>query len=195
MRGGFVNMSLENNRADLVRAVVEGVAHNIAWLVPYVEKFTGEASVRSLRGRRRTLGQWCQVLADVLGRPVSPLHAPDTGTARGDGAARVAAARSHRRRGPRPPAAGTPTAFVPDPRATSTTNTVRCNSRPRSRRSYPISEARMSSAYPYAATHDVIRGMPSEGGAASRSSPSSPTSHVTRTPVGDGQVLGNDVLR
>ena len=34
IRGGFVNMSLETNRRDLVRAVVEGVAHNLRLAAP-----------------------------------------------------------------------------------------------------------------------------------------------------------------
>src|SRR5262249_31593915 len=41
MRGGFVNMSLATDRRDMVRAVVEGVAHNVGWLLPHVERFTG----------------------------------------------------------------------------------------------------------------------------------------------------------
>ena len=52
MRGGFVNMSLETTRRDLVRAVVEGVAHNLRWLLPPVEAFTGERD-RGDRARRR----------------------------------------------------------------------------------------------------------------------------------------------
>src|SRR4051812_16671480 len=34
MRGGFVHVSLETNRRDLVRATVEGIAHNLGWLLP-----------------------------------------------------------------------------------------------------------------------------------------------------------------
>jgi xylulokinase len=83
IRGGFVNMSLETERADLVRAVVEGVAHNVAWLLPHVEAFTGERidEVVFVGGAARSQ-QWCQVLADVIGRPVSPLTAPEGGAAR-----------------------------------------------------------------------------------------------------------------
>jgi xylulokinase len=86
MRGGFVNMSLETGRAELVRAVVEGVAHNLAWLLPHVETFTGEAitEVAFVGGAARS-AQWCQVLADVLGRPVAPLDAPEIGVARAQG--------------------------------------------------------------------------------------------------------------
>ena len=83
IRGGFVHMSLETGRADLVRAVVEGVGHNLGWLLPYVETFTGEdiREIVFVGGAARS-AQWCQVLADVLGRRVSPLADPDGGAAR-----------------------------------------------------------------------------------------------------------------
>jgi xylulokinase len=83
IRGGFVNMSLETGRADLLRAVVEGVAHNLAWLLPHVEAFTGSRieEIVFVGGAARSQ-RWCQVLADVLGRPVSPLAGPEGGAAR-----------------------------------------------------------------------------------------------------------------
>jgi xylulokinase len=83
MRGGFVNMSLETGRAELVRAVVEGVAHNLGWLLPHVETFTGESidDVAFVGGAARS-SIWCQVLADVLGRPIAPLDSPEVGVAR-----------------------------------------------------------------------------------------------------------------
>jgi xylulokinase len=83
MRGGFVNMSLDTDRAAMVRAVVEGIAHNVGWLLPHVEIFTGE-SIREIVfvGGAARSAPWCQVLADVLDRPVSQLHEPDTGAAR-----------------------------------------------------------------------------------------------------------------
>ena len=83
IRGGFVNMSLQTERADLVRAVVEGVAHNLAWLLPHVEIFTGTRidEIVFVGGAARSVA-WCQVLADVIGRPVSPLRSPEGGAAR-----------------------------------------------------------------------------------------------------------------
>src|SRR5205814_9865079 len=39
-RGGFHNVSLETGRAELVRAVLEGVAYNDRWLLDYMDKFT-----------------------------------------------------------------------------------------------------------------------------------------------------------
>jgi xylulokinase len=83
MRGGFVNMSLETTRRDLVRAVVEGVAHNLRALVPAVEAFTGHAieEIALVGGAARSVA-WCQILADVLDRPVLALNKPDAAIAR-----------------------------------------------------------------------------------------------------------------
>jgi xylulokinase len=83
MRGGFVNMSLETTRRDLMRAVVEGVAHNLRWLLPPVEGFTGNPIEEvALTGGAARSDAWCQVLADVLDRPVLALAAPDVAIAR-----------------------------------------------------------------------------------------------------------------
>jgi xylulokinase len=86
MRGGFVHMSLETRRGDLVRAVVEGVAHNLGWLLPHVEAFTGTPIRRiTFVGGAARSAPWCQVLADVLDRPVAPLATPEIAAARATG--------------------------------------------------------------------------------------------------------------
>jgi xylulokinase len=83
MRGGFVNMSLETTRRDLTRAVVEGIAHNLRALVPPVEAFSAQPidEIALVGGAARSVA-WCQVLADVLDRPVIALSAPDVAIAR-----------------------------------------------------------------------------------------------------------------
>jgi len=92
MRGGFINVSLETHRVELVRSVTEGVAHNLAWLLPHVEAFTGDQidDFVFVGGAARSSG-WCQVLADVLDRPITPAADPDTAVARA--VARLALAR------------------------------------------------------------------------------------------------------
>jgi xylulokinase len=83
MRGGFINMSLNTTRHDLVRAAVEATVHNLQCLVPYVEAFTGEAIERiAFTGGGARSEPWCQILADVLGWGVSPLSEPEIGAAR-----------------------------------------------------------------------------------------------------------------
>ena len=83
MRGGFVNMSLETTRRDLVRAAVEGVAHNLRTLLTPVESFTAQSieEIALVGGAARSLG-WCKVLADVLDRPVIAPAAPGIAIAR-----------------------------------------------------------------------------------------------------------------
>jgi xylulokinase len=83
MRGGFVHMSLATERRDLVRATVEGVAHNLGWLLPHVEAFSGAriAEIAFVGGAARS-GPWCQILANVLNRPVCPLRDPASSVAR-----------------------------------------------------------------------------------------------------------------
>lgn len=93
MRGGFVNVSLDTNRTHLVRAMVEGTALNLGWLLPHVEAFTDHAIDEVvLGGGAARSRQWPQILADVLDRPVHTLSQPETAVARG--VARVALSRT-----------------------------------------------------------------------------------------------------
>jgi xylulokinase len=85
-RGGFHNLSLDTTRAELVRAVLEGVAYNGRWLHVAVERFVGRRldPVRVLGGGAQS-DVWCQIHADVLQRTMqrvpSPLHASLRGAA------------------------------------------------------------------------------------------------------------------
>ena len=81
-RGGFLNVSLQTTREDLVRAMVEGTAHNVAWLLPAVEAFTGQSmdELVFFGGAARSPG-WAQTVADVLRRPVSTLAHPEVAVA------------------------------------------------------------------------------------------------------------------
>jgi xylulokinase len=85
-RGGFLNLSLDTRRVDLVRAVVEGTAHNLQWLLPSVESFTGNRIEELVfgGGAARSPG-WAQVIADVVGRPVRTLRDPGSAAARAVG--------------------------------------------------------------------------------------------------------------
>jgi len=83
MKGGFVNMSLATDRVNMVRAVTEGIAHNLCWLLPHIETLTGRAVdlVRFTGGGARLAG-WAQVIADILDRPVEVVDEPHLSTAR-----------------------------------------------------------------------------------------------------------------
>jgi xylulokinase len=90
LRGGFTNLSLTTTTADLIRAVMEGVAANSAWLLPYVEKFAGRklTPLRLLGGGAQS-SEWCQIYADALAREVEQV--PDPMVAQLRGAALLAA--------------------------------------------------------------------------------------------------------
>jgi xylulokinase len=77
-RGGFHNLSLATTRADLVRAVLEGVAYNDRWTFDALESFTGRRldGVRLVGGGARS-DLWCQIHADVLDRTVEQVEAPE----------------------------------------------------------------------------------------------------------------------
>ncbi|CAN5908110.1 FGGY-family carbohydrate kinase [soil metagenome] len=77
MRGGFVGVSLDTERVDLVRATAEGVAHNLRWVLGPVEALSGTPATEVVLtgGAPRSPG-WAQVLADVLDRPVRTLADP-----------------------------------------------------------------------------------------------------------------------
>jgi xylulokinase len=83
MRGALLNLSLDTNRVDAVRALVEGTAHNVGWLLPSVEAFTGEHidEIAFFGGAARSPG-WAQALADILDRPVVVLEQPERAVAR-----------------------------------------------------------------------------------------------------------------
>ncbi len=86
IRGGFHNMSLSTTRADMVRAVFEGVALNSAWLLGAVEKFTKRrfASLAFVGGGANS-DLWAQVHADVMGCAIRQIAEPVLANVRGVG--------------------------------------------------------------------------------------------------------------
>jgi xylulokinase len=88
VRGAWLNLSLGTRREDLVRAVFEGVAYNTRWMLEAVEHFTGRTGPDGLGGIRFIGGGassrlWCQVMADVLRRPILQVEQPAAANARG----------------------------------------------------------------------------------------------------------------
>lgn len=84
LRGGFLNQTLRTTRAHALRAVMEGVAFNLRWLREGVERFVGRKfDSLNLIGRCSRSDTWCQILADVLDRPVHRMRDPEMATSRG----------------------------------------------------------------------------------------------------------------
>lgn len=117
LRGAFINLSLGTDSGSLVRAVLEGVALNARWLLDAVEAFLGRRleSLRILGGGAES-DLWCQIHADVLGRPIEKVAEPTYANLRGAG---LYAALALRRVRPREVAALVPVerVFQPDPEA------------------------------------------------------------------------------
>ncbi len=91
LRAGLYNISLNNNREDIIRAFLEGVAFNTRWLMQPVEKFMGRSVQRiNLVGGGGNSDVWCQIFADVLNVEVRQVQDPIQANARG--AAFIAAA-------------------------------------------------------------------------------------------------------
>ena len=83
-RAGWLNLSLRTDRAMLVRSVLEGVAYNSRWLFDAYEKFLKRPvpKLRLLGGGAQS-DLWCQIYADVLGRPVEQVADPRHAQLRG----------------------------------------------------------------------------------------------------------------
>ncbi len=94
VRGGWFNVSLRTTRADLARAVFEGIALNTRWMKEAVERFARRElgagfSELTFIGGGANSALWCQTLADILGCTIRQAEQPVLANARG--AAMIAA--------------------------------------------------------------------------------------------------------
>lgn len=76
-RGAFINLDPQHTRGDLARAILEGVAYNIAWTMECVERGFGFSLARPrVAGGGARSPLWMQVLADVTGKTVDVVTDP-----------------------------------------------------------------------------------------------------------------------
>jgi xylulokinase len=119
LRGTWFNLSLASTQADMARAVYEGVALNTRWMLEATERFIRKArpdgfrSLAFIGGGARS-AWWCQVLADVLDRPIDQLADPVLANARGAGLA-AAVALGHRSWSDIPALVEVAATYRPDP--------------------------------------------------------------------------------
>jgi xylulokinase len=84
IRASFFNLSLENTREDIARAVFEGVAFNAKWLLAPVEKFMGRRfEYLNFIGGGANSDIWSQIFADVFDRKIRQVKDPIYANARG----------------------------------------------------------------------------------------------------------------
>jgi xylulokinase len=83
LRGSFVNLSLEHGRGHLLRAVYEGVAYNLRWLLE-VAAGAGFRSdpLRAIGGGAKS-DVWLQIVSDVTRRRVDAVEHPQEAGAMG----------------------------------------------------------------------------------------------------------------
>jgi xylulokinase len=84
VRGGFLNLSLQNSRNDIIRSVYEGVAFNTRWLFKYVQRFIKQ-DMESLNfiGGGANSDLWCQIFADVMDTEIKRVKDPILANLRG----------------------------------------------------------------------------------------------------------------
>jgi xylulokinase len=84
IRGGFLNQSLSTGRAEAARAVMEGVAMNLAWLRSAVERFIRRPfdGLNFIGGGARS-DTWSQIMADVVNCPIRRMAEPEMAISRG----------------------------------------------------------------------------------------------------------------
>jgi xylulokinase len=77
-------VSLQHTRADVLRAVLEGVALNTRWMLESVDEFLGQpARSITLVGGGGQSELWAQIFADTLGITVRLPHEPIQANVRG----------------------------------------------------------------------------------------------------------------
>jgi xylulokinase len=97
IRGGLYNISFEMTREHIIRAIFEGVAFNVKWLLSTIEKFIRKWVVKergipknaivmpelNIIGGGAQSNIWCQIFADVLDRKIKQVRDPIQTNARG----------------------------------------------------------------------------------------------------------------
>ena len=85
MRAGFINISLQTTREHMARAVLEGVAFNLRWVLERVDRFARRKSSHVVfYGGGALSSLWSQILADILKVPVHQVKDPEYAASRGN---------------------------------------------------------------------------------------------------------------
>ena len=70
-RGAILGLDLHTGPMDILRAAMEAVAYRFALIMKALESFAPDASVIASGTALRSSAVWAQIMADVLGRPVT----------------------------------------------------------------------------------------------------------------------------
>ncbi|MGC8949120.1 MAG: xylulokinase, partial [Thermoprotei archaeon] len=84
VRGGLLNLTLDTKKEEILRSIMEGVALNIKWAYPYVEKMTEkQQEIINIVGGGALFDLWCQLIADSIRKPVRRISNPQLAGVRG----------------------------------------------------------------------------------------------------------------
>ena len=78
-RGAFVGLGFEHAEADLVRAVLEGVAFECLWMIEALRVFGFDPTGLRVTGGGSRSAAWTQLIADVVGTEIVVPDEPDPG--------------------------------------------------------------------------------------------------------------------
>jgi xylulokinase len=75
-RGAFLGMSLGHTRAHLTRAVMEGVAYHVRWIIEAMENVGFDIGDLQAIGGGNASPLWTQIIADITGRTLRIVEHP-----------------------------------------------------------------------------------------------------------------------
>jgi len=84
VRSTFVNLSYDHTREHMLRAVYEGVAYNLRWMLELMSKTFGyhQDTIRVVGGGGRG-APWMQIIADITGKRIETVPNPQAAGAVG----------------------------------------------------------------------------------------------------------------
>ncbi len=82
-RGGFIGLTIRHTRADMLRAVLEGVAFNLKWVLDIFLAQGAQIEAMRLIGGGARARFWNQIMADIYGMPVQRLSILEEATSMG----------------------------------------------------------------------------------------------------------------
>ncbi|MHA1270472.1 MAG: xylulokinase [Candidatus Helarchaeota archaeon] len=85
VRSALINISLKTTREEIIRAMFEGVAFNLRWVLKFAEKFVDGRKLNPINmvGGGASSNIWCQIFADILDRNIRQVKDPIQANARG----------------------------------------------------------------------------------------------------------------
>lgn len=83
LRGGLYNIGLNQTRDHIIRAVFEGIAMNARWAMETMEKLYKRVDELNFVGGGATSEVWCQIMADVMNRPIHQVKDPQQAAGKG----------------------------------------------------------------------------------------------------------------